>query len=97
MYYTLYFAILSIHRQVCLALNVYCFTNVIRIMFCLPLSHMCTAIRILCIVPCSLYRDTPVYQCIVPALKIMIEDIRTENTSYPQGMCIMDEVEQLVE
>ena len=44
----LYFAILSIHRQVWFALNVYCFTEVTRIMFCLPLSHI------------VVYRDTDI-------------------------------------
>ena len=34
----LYFAILSIHGQVRFAINVYCFTKMTRIMFCLPLS-----------------------------------------------------------
>ena len=42
------FAILSIHRQVCFALNVYRFTKVTRIMFCLPLSHI------------VVYRDTDI-------------------------------------
>ena len=42
------FAILSIYRQVWFALNVYCFTKVTRIMFCLPLSHI------------AVYRDTDI-------------------------------------
>ena len=36
----LYFVILSIHRQVWFALNVYYFTKVTQIMFCLPLLHI---------------------------------------------------------
>ena len=38
--YMLYFAILSVHRQAWFALNVYCFTKVTQIMFCLALSHI---------------------------------------------------------
>ena len=44
----LYFAILSIHKQVWFVLNVYCFTKVTRIMFCLLLSHI------------VVYRDTDI-------------------------------------
>ena len=44
----LYFGIVSIHRQVWFALNVYCFTKVTRMIFCLPLSHI------------VVYRDTDI-------------------------------------
>ena len=55
--YMLYFAILSVHRQVWFTLNVYCFTKVTRLLFCLPLSHI------------ILYRDTDiVYR--VPGLAV---------------------------
>ena len=48
----LYFAILPIHIQVWFVLNIYCFTKVTRIMFCLPLSHI------------VVYCDTDILYCV---------------------------------
>ena len=61
----LYFAILSIHRQVWFALNVYCFTNMTQIMFCLSLSHI-VMYGDMDIVYCAVC--IAMHQCIVPAL-----------------------------
>ena len=72
----LYFAILSIHRQMWFALNVSCFTKMPRIMFCLPRYGYCVS----CTVSRSVYRDKPVYRsgpifdCVTNTLFVLLQN-----------------------
>ena len=69
----LYFAMLSIHRQVWFAVNVYFFTKVTRIMFCLPLSHI-VVFRDTDIVYRAPYRAVciAIHRCIVPTVVLTV-------------------------